>query len=171
MICAPLLGSEFPRKRRGAEIRLFLGRTRYTADWVCNVGVLFASLVGFSRLPKSRSSQKGILHQWASYIKAEIGRIPNAESSSYDWALSCVPSAYAIRTLLSKTRRLLDQWAGRLSVSLALLGGNVIRTDGHFKAARRIMGAGPNQCMIAYLGCGVFLLNEVDLVPSESCDS
>ena len=56
-------------------------------------------------------------------------------------------------------------------MSLALLDGHVIRTDGHFKVPRRIMGAGSNQCMIAYIGCGGFLLKEVDLVASESCDS
>ena len=109
--------------------------------------------------------------QWASYIKAEIGRIPNTEPSSYYWAMACAPSAYAIRKILSKTRILLGKWADRPSASIALLDGRVIRTDGHINTPRRIMGAGTYQCIIAYVGCGGFLLKEADLVASESCDS
>ena len=112
------------------------------------------------------------MHQWASFIRSELCVPPKADPAAYDWVLASVPSAYAIRMVLSKTSSLLDKRANDLSAALALLDGHVVRTDGHFKVPRKIItkaGAGATGFMIAYFGSSGFLLKEVSIVESESC--
>ena len=107
---------------------------------------------------------------WASGIARETKADIELPPESYTCVLSAVPSSLTIRSILLRTRSLFAKQLSDLRYSLALVGGHIIRADGHFKAPKRILDKtekGSKHCTIAFLGCAVFLLQEVSICPSE----
>ena len=79
-----------------------------------------------------------------------------------------------IRSILLRTRSLFARQLSDLRYSLALVDRHIIRADGHFKAPKRILDKkekGSKHCIISFLGCAGFLLQEVSICPSESSRS
>ena len=111
---------------------------------------------------------------WASGIAREANAGGDLPPEAYTWVLSAVPSSSAIRSILLKTRSLFARELSDLRYSLAMVDSHVIRADGHFKAPKRILDKeerGSTHCIIAFLGCAGFLLQEVSICPSESSSS
>lgn len=118
--------------------------------------------------------RRSLLHEWAAYLRSELTDRPTEDPTEYDWVLSLVPSSYVIRGVLLRTSSLHDKWRRELKASLALLDGNVLRLDGHFKLPAKINVSPDGKetpCMLACLGCSGYLLQEVTLVPSEAGES
>lgn len=91
----------------------------------------------------------------------------------FDCVIGAVPTTDVRRRILNTTRPPFDSRLLGAKESLAIVGGGVVRTDGHFKPPMKIdLKNGPHAiAMIATIGRGGFLLREVSLVESESASS
>ena len=124
----------------------------------------------FMDTPSLEGVRREILHEWGPYLRAPLSMESQHVPRKYEWVVGAAPTTRAIKKVLQKTRALFDRRRREVTESLAIAEGRVLRTGGHFKLRRKIIPRNgfPSRAIIAAIGFGGFLLQEVTIVRSES---
>ena len=116
---------------------------------------------------------RSILIELGACLRNSLATTSDTVPTQSDWVLGEVPTSHALKKILQKAKSRLDPWRRELEDTLAIIDGQVLRTDGHFKLPQEIIleTGYPSRAMLAVLGRNGFLLREVLLAESESTDA
>ena len=133
--------------------------------------LLWSAYADYLRVEGAR---RAITYTWMAQVMGILRRDPRAKREDYNWVLAAVPTEKSLSEILRRTYSLVSNQVHDLKIAVAVLDGHVVRADGHFKAPLRVLRksgeSGPG-CLLAFLGCGGFLLDEVKIYTSESGDA